>query len=80
MPGEVLSQDFVCNQHVQIPFSVMFDSDVMCRQSQDSNIVQCKYGKQFIEMCITQLVLRYPSGKYTCPHYNTSSVVDYGVG
>ena len=73
-------------RHISVPSSVAFDSNYMCPQSQDCNVVQCKYGKQLIHLCIATglkiangRVLGDPCGTYTCHYYNGSSRVHYTV-
>jgi hypothetical protein len=80
-------QDYVSDngtRYIPVPDSVVFDPNFRCRQSQDSSNIHCKYGKQLIEMCVATglkivngRVFGDPCGKFTCHHYNGSSVVDY---
>ena len=82
-------KDFIDSKNAHyIPTSFSFNEDCkyVDRSSQDCKIVQCTFGKQLIDLCISASLkivngrmLGDSTGKYTCHKYNGSSVVDYVI-
>ena len=82
-----ITQDFILDdgiQHDTLPQDFIYDTDCSCRYSQDVKIVQCKYGRQLIDLSIASglkilngRTMGDSYGKYTCHSYNGSTVIDY---
>ena len=58
-----------------MPSNVAFYSNYMCPQSQDCYVVQCKYGKKLIDLCIAT-GLKIANGRVIGdPYGNTHAII-----